>query len=377
MGCQHGHLRGGSGAAAKKHPVVSDGPERPASLAGVGFGNVNMPPERWALTFTQFYSFVHDCRSCLKEWHNAVNEGKQGEDYVDFYAMNSHFVKPWTRGTGSSIALLMNHSMPLTANLLVSHAWQSSVFEVIDALRRYASHSMAQSNPTLFIAALSVYQAGSMERDPGPTLKQQLHMDPLARIFGSEGVRDGLGLLLVLVDTVDVYTRLWCLLEVSEALHAEVKVDCMASTLFFASEKHRCHHVRTRIDSRSAQCSVKADMPLLVDKVDKAGGYSTLDERIGRHRVAMMKSLRLIQDMHVTRHGRKTNEEIVVVEKITGTPLERLQKGAEPRLLKVGLTWDDARPVLRKADAVEIHQWVDDPQCFVDTVHAKMVRANV
>ncbi len=65
----------------------------------------------------QLCGFV-GCCALTPAWEElkAVNGG-----YVDLYQMNKHFVKPWTRGTGNSVALLMNNQAPQEAQLMVSH----------------------------------------------------------------------------------------------------------------------------------------------------------------------------------------------------------------------------------------------------------------
>jgi len=80
---------------------------------------------------------------------------------VDIYEINETFVKPWTRGTGSSVALLMNSRQPLQAKLMVSHSWRGEIEEVKEALEDFwDDHDLPSSLPIWF-CLLSNYQAGN------------------------------------------------------------------------------------------------------------------------------------------------------------------------------------------------------------------------
>mmetsp|Transcript_99330 Transcript_99330/g.171101 ORF Transcript_99330/g.171101 Transcript_99330/m.171101 type:complete len:141 (-) Transcript_99330:3-425(-) len=102
-------------------------------------GNAQVPPECWAMTLRQLQDFIQACKETQK-WQELKNEEvwRDGElvkpaGYVNGYQFCDHFVKPWTSGTGSSVALLMNPT-PLRAQLMLSHSWAEDVEEVLEAL---------------------------------------------------------------------------------------------------------------------------------------------------------------------------------------------------------------------------------------------------
>lgn len=61
--------------------------------------------------------------------------GTKGNDVrkVNMYDICDFFVKPWTAGTGNSVALLLNNQ-PLSADLMISHAWAEDIQECAEAL---------------------------------------------------------------------------------------------------------------------------------------------------------------------------------------------------------------------------------------------------
>ena len=54
---------------------------------------------------------------------------------MNLYEVVNSLVKPWTRGTGNSIALLLNNSNPKKAEVMVSHAWNGAIFETLVSLQ--------------------------------------------------------------------------------------------------------------------------------------------------------------------------------------------------------------------------------------------------
>jgi len=54
---------------------------------------------------------------------------------INMYDLSQHFVVPWTRGTGCSVALLMDAN-PKPAELVLSHVWGGSVLETYGMLQR-------------------------------------------------------------------------------------------------------------------------------------------------------------------------------------------------------------------------------------------------
>ena len=56
-----------------------------------------------------------------KEWDELAEQTNRKEaGYVNGYQLCNNYVKPWTRGTGCSVSLLMN-ATPLLAEVMISH----------------------------------------------------------------------------------------------------------------------------------------------------------------------------------------------------------------------------------------------------------------
>ena len=82
----------------------------------------------------------------------------KGEYEITMYDVCDHFVKPWTRGTGCSIALLMNSAAQLPVEGVFSHAWAGSVVETYNCLQNMVNHAGVPSNARFFFCAFSMYQ---------------------------------------------------------------------------------------------------------------------------------------------------------------------------------------------------------------------------
>lgn len=96
--------------------------DRPDWLQKRGPGQANVEPTSWTISICDWLKFVDACRATTTWEALAAGKGDTGESGINTYDLNDHFVKPWTRGTGNSIALLMNPK-PKPAELMLSHAW--------------------------------------------------------------------------------------------------------------------------------------------------------------------------------------------------------------------------------------------------------------
>ena len=104
-------------------------------------------PEQWTMTFREWNVIVDYCKD-LPEYH-AIKKQKR---FVSMYDLCDRFVKPWTRGTGCSLAVLASKGRREIAKLMLSHvslacqdslhhsliaplqAWAESVEECQEAL---------------------------------------------------------------------------------------------------------------------------------------------------------------------------------------------------------------------------------------------------
>ena len=70
---------------------------------------------------------------------------------------------------------------------------------------------MPPENVSIWVCTFSQYQARKDESvdDIGPTVGEQLAVDPFAQVIQSVGVKNGLGMVAVHTTTADLYSRLW------------------------------------------------------------------------------------------------------------------------------------------------------------------------
>eukprot|EP00929_Paragymnodinium_shiwhaense_P069020 TRINITY_DN34828_c0_g1_i6.p1 TRINITY_DN34828_c0_g1~~TRINITY_DN34828_c0_g1_i6.p1 ORF type:complete len:660 (-),score=67.25 TRINITY_DN34828_c0_g1_i6:818-2797(-) len=116
-------------------------------------------PEHWGITVVQFGQLLAECQK-KPNWEDTYTVG----DLVQ------HYVKPKTKGTGLSYALLVNRdSGPLEVSVMISHAWRENAMNFYKTLTRSVTE-----DEVMFICALSIYQC---EDGCGPSIQQQLGTD--------------------------------------------------------------------------------------------------------------------------------------------------------------------------------------------------------
>ena len=73
------------------------------------------------MTKQQMLQFIEAC-TITNEWDElgAHEDNWKEAGYVNGYQLCNSYVKPWTRGTGCSVSLLMN-ATPLLAEVMISH----------------------------------------------------------------------------------------------------------------------------------------------------------------------------------------------------------------------------------------------------------------
>eukprot|EP00933_Yihiella_yeosuensis_P009416 TRINITY_DN11531_c0_g1_i4.p1 TRINITY_DN11531_c0_g1~~TRINITY_DN11531_c0_g1_i4.p1 ORF type:complete len:109 (-),score=8.97 TRINITY_DN11531_c0_g1_i4:434-760(-) len=98
------------------------------------------------MTIQQWAAFIMACYLCADKWQELKMDADQKtlqdgsyRPYVNLYQICDHFVKPWTRNCGNSIALLLNSSSPLKAEVMISHAWGEGIIETVSAVLQKAS----------------------------------------------------------------------------------------------------------------------------------------------------------------------------------------------------------------------------------------------
>lgn len=138
--------------------------QRPSWLPASGPGVSRVPAGRWALSIGQWVR-VMEYIVRTDTWR-ALAEAK-GAARVTMDDVTSHFVVPWTRGTGCSLALLMNADEPREIDVMLTQSWVGrSALETLRRLDETAEGGDSTSafgggvtrTANIFFAPFSIYQ---------------------------------------------------------------------------------------------------------------------------------------------------------------------------------------------------------------------------
>lgn len=238
------------------------------------------------MTCAQFREFLAACRSThCWDW------ARRSKPYVNLYDIVFGLVKPWTKGTGCGIALRMNPVAPLLAELMVSHSWGEDLDECLEALENYYCRKQLPSSTPIWFCAFAQYQAGDEKGDAGPTMAEQLKLDPFATVIQS--TCHAHGMVVVHTSKAKVYARLWCVFEISEALRIDAPVGITYSAAFLNIQDRSSGALLELLRARTsaARCSKPEDEDLIRGKVEEAGGFKQLDWKIFQFRVLSIKEM--------------------------------------------------------------------------------------
>eukprot|EP00927_Polykrikos_kofoidii_P083043 TRINITY_DN8413_c0_g1_i3.p1 TRINITY_DN8413_c0_g1~~TRINITY_DN8413_c0_g1_i3.p1 ORF type:complete len:400 (+),score=63.35 TRINITY_DN8413_c0_g1_i3:62-1201(+) len=258
---------------------------RPTWLSKVGpaAGQMGVPPAHWSLRVTDLKDLLESCRAC-SGWRDGMN----------MYEVVDEFIIPWTQGTGCSYALLANADKPLPAKLMISHNWTESFDTFVESVVRFCiSHGIPLSTP-VWVCAFAIYQCDDKS---GPSRTEQVAMEPppFSQVIESKEVRD-LGMLIVHNNHQDLYQRLWCVHELSEADKLGVPIRGVfpakfnVMDFFHGKEEVKALFAALKLNggcvaSRLATCGYKADEDLIRGLIEASeGSYERVDERISKIR---------------------------------------------------------------------------------------------
>lgn len=296
-------------------------------------GNREVPPTRWGLTISQFNEFIARCREDKQTWDGLQRQevtmnGKvvKKAGYVSGYQFCEAFVKPFTRGTGSSVALLLNPRKPLEAEAMISHTWAEDMLELQEAINDRAGNakqncSKLAGDLVIWFCMFANYQCGGEPHDVGPTIAEQLQRDPFGAVIRNTTCKL---MCLVVSSRQDPYERLWCVYELDVALSVmqarredgdpetdgfvavefskrAVKVykdrisrwaldRAKAEGLTLAVWKARqpygpeCSYYLNHIDCEKATCSCPEDDARIRSLVEAQGGWARLNRHIASFR---------------------------------------------------------------------------------------------
>lgn len=98
--------------------------------------------------------------------------------------------------------------------------------EFEDALGSYCLLNGMGDELRVWICTFSQYQPkkDASVNDVGPTVQEQIAVDPFSQVLGSEGVAKGRGLVAIHTTTADLYSRLWCPYEMNQASVGQITV---------------------------------------------------------------------------------------------------------------------------------------------------------
>ncbi|CAE8609698.1 unnamed protein product [Polarella glacialis] len=250
----------------------------------MGRGQANVPPLRWSLSIEQFIFFIGEC-AATDTWQALVAH-KGGEGNITMYDLKDHFIVPWTAGTGSSIALLMNSGYEEgygdPVELMISHAWGGAAVETYNCLQNIVNHNGIPTTARIFFCTLSMYQPEDGAKG-GLSIAEQLTRRPFAVIIDSKPKH---GMHVVHTTVFEVYSRLWTVHEIDEAVVAGVQIFGTFDFYAFDLGKLRAIH---EIDASKAECRPE-DRPALTQQIDERGGFHRLSRVIQEKRAVMLNA---------------------------------------------------------------------------------------
>jgi len=238
-------------------------------------------PENWGMTMQQFNNFVEAMKNS-EQWErvkNTLGPYKQ-KRMVTGYDVNVHWVKKWTAGSGSSVALRMNPTKPLRAQIMISHPWGEDILETQEALNK----KITDKSTVIWFCIFANYQS---EDGAGPSVDDQVKMEPFKKVITMPCEK----MLVVHTTTADLYERLWCVHELDEALSHSVKVVGAFSGAYSLEDViDRNSGKIKKIDTANAECGNPRDKDYIRNLIlAKDGGFDGLDSRIEELRLDLDK----------------------------------------------------------------------------------------
>jgi len=309
-------------------------------LPSEGAGQKNVPPTNWSLTIGQWLDFMDKCMATEKWQHlvrlktqlTAAVQAKdlshcqdlvaqckehgvilpmlqrQAEDLmknaqppkgdfvipntgddgiINLYDVVDNFVKPWTEGTGSSVALLYN-SEPAPAEAMLSHAWAGGIMEVYRMFTRAVFLNELELETRVFYCGFSLYQPQDGHPD-GLSIDEQLAQDPFAQIIN---VKPKSGMFVIHTTLAEVYVRMWCVFEADAGVVAGLPIRGLFDTSTMTASMLDS---AAEIDTSQSEVGSEADRVMLTGIINQHGGFERLNDSIAELRRKMKQDL---EDAH-------------------------------------------------------------------------------
>eukprot|EP01038_Epipyxis_sp_PR26KG_P016555 gene16555-22603_t len=232
-----------------------------------GANQENYGPEMWGMTMDQLLDILKDERYTKN---------------MTMYDVVKTIVMPETKGKGVGYSLLKNRNNPLRVRVMISHAWTESYFQFVSAIRE------SQVEGPYWICAFAIYQP---EDIPEVSIAKQLGNDPMRGPFATVLNQKETELMLaVITEQCDIYTRLWCVLEIFVAIQVKlpVQITTYSRTDGISSTDRLYHNAISQgadiaVDSQRARCGDPTKPPNMDEITIRAaiesveGGYATID----------------------------------------------------------------------------------------------------
>jgi hypothetical protein len=172
------------------------------------------------------------------------------------------FLMDKTSGKGVGWALLMNIKKPLTAKILVSHAWKEPFSEFVYNLER---HRALIGDQPMWICFLSIFQHVEGD-DSGLAISDYLGDDVEQGPF-SQVLRNPDLVRMVVNQTsakdAQIRSRLWCIWEMFLAVQLKIQVNIIGTWQFVT-------YGSTQV--KEARCSKREDMRKITQKIEQSSG---------------------------------------------------------------------------------------------------------
>ncbi|CAB9525341.1 expressed unknown protein [Seminavis robusta] len=213
--------------------------------------------EYWGISLAQLWELRNELSDFYKQILQRDPEKQTMRQVV------RDFIQPKTLPYGVGYALWRNQDAPILATIMVSHSWEEYFGEFVDALTAVSSKIADQG---LWICSLAMLQKTEAGIGPGPTIEEQLGENVLNGPF-AQVVRRANLMLVVQTPRALVYERLWCVLELYQAIQCNVEVRLLGFWTYKAS--------RT-LDPRKAVCHDPRDMARISMIIEQTCGWDMI-----------------------------------------------------------------------------------------------------
>eukprot|EP00931_Biecheleriopsis_adriatica_P021454 TRINITY_DN14019_c0_g1_i1.p1 TRINITY_DN14019_c0_g1~~TRINITY_DN14019_c0_g1_i1.p1 ORF type:complete len:904 (-),score=180.74 TRINITY_DN14019_c0_g1_i1:13-2724(-) len=180
-------------------------------------------PDLCTIRIADWLEVFRCCTEDNKKLYMAIKDHKNSGKCVKLYDVDAFYVRPWTRKTGCGVSLLMSQNSTAPAGMMLSHSWAEDLEELVEAVETHVKQNRIPESVRVWFCLFSLYQPGGEEGDEGPTISDQLRLNPFGRVVNSDSLKaeHGYGMNVVHTSQADVYQRLWCVYELHCALETK------------------------------------------------------------------------------------------------------------------------------------------------------------